>query len=111
VFQKNRFRAIRDELTPSELFDAAQAARAAGAEWLPLQVGAQWKLGQVLMPLPKYSQDKVETLRSLVESGDFRAVVDRTYPLGEVVEATRYVESDQKQGNVLLLVTAEPDTR
>jgi NADPH:quinone reductase-like Zn-dependent oxidoreductase len=65
---------------------------------------------QVLMPLPKYSQDKVETLRSLVESGDFRAVVDRTYPLGEVVEATRYVESHQKQGNVLLLVTAEPDT-
>ena len=32
-------------------------------------------------------------------------------PLGEVVEATRYVESHQKQGNVLLLVTAEPATR
>jgi lipopolysaccharide export system permease protein len=51
VFQKNRFRAVRDELTPFEMLDAAKAARDAGAEWLPLEVGAFWKLGQVLMPL------------------------------------------------------------
>jgi lipopolysaccharide export system permease protein len=51
VFQKNRFRAVRDELTPLEMLDAAKAAREAGAEWLPLEVGASWKLGQVLMPL------------------------------------------------------------
>jgi lipopolysaccharide export system permease protein len=51
VFQKNRFRAVRDELTPGEMLEAAKAARAAGAEWLPLEVGGFWKLGQVLMPL------------------------------------------------------------
>jgi lipopolysaccharide export system permease protein len=51
VFQKNRFRAVRDELTPSEMLGAAQGAKAAGAEWLPLEVGAFWKLGQVLMPV------------------------------------------------------------
>jgi hypothetical protein len=31
-------------------------------------------------------------------------VIDRRYPLDEVVEATRYVGSEQKTGNVVLLV-------
>lgn len=43
-------------------------------------------------------------LRELLESGAYRAVVDRTYPLESVVEATRYVESWQKTGNVVLTV-------
>ena len=34
-----------------------------------------------------------------------RAVVaDRTYPLEDVVEATRYVEAEQKTGNVVLTI-------
>jgi NADPH:quinone reductase-like Zn-dependent oxidoreductase len=33
-----------------------------------------------------------------------RAVIDRSYPLEEVVEATRYVETQQKTGNVVLTV-------
>ncbi len=46
-------------------------------------------------------------LRALVESGDFRAVIDRTYPLDDIVEAMRYVETQQKTGNVLIEVAAE----
>ena len=63
---------------------------------------------QVRMPIPKYTQDKVETLAALVESSDFRAVIDRTYPLDEIVEATRYVETEQKVGNVLIDVFGDP---
>ena len=40
----------------------------------------------------------------MFEAGDYRAVIDRTYPLDELVEATRYVESEQKTGNVVLIV-------
>jgi Zinc-binding dehydrogenase len=34
----------------------------------------------------------------------YRPVIDRTYQLGDVVEAARYVESGQKTGNVVLRV-------
>jgi NADPH:quinone reductase-like Zn-dependent oxidoreductase len=47
----------------------------------------------------------VEHLKGLVESGQFRPVVDRTYPLQEIVEAYRYVETQQKIGNVVITIT------
>jgi NADPH:quinone reductase-like Zn-dependent oxidoreductase len=38
----------------------------------------------------------------LLESGEFRPVIDRTYPLDQIVEAYRYVETGQKTGNVVI---------
>jgi NADPH:quinone reductase-like Zn-dependent oxidoreductase len=46
----------------------------------------------------------VEYLRRLVESGQFRPVVDRAYPFDQIVEAYRYVETQQKIGNVVITV-------
>ena len=59
---------------------------------------------KVLLPLPKYTKDTVRRAKELVELGQYRAVVDRTYPLEQAVEATRYVETEQKTGNVVLKV-------
>jgi NADPH:quinone reductase-like Zn-dependent oxidoreductase len=60
---------------------------------------------RVLLPLPRYRKEQVLFARELFEAGSYRAVIDRTYPLEEAVEATRYVETEQKAGNVVLLVS------
>jgi NADPH:quinone reductase-like Zn-dependent oxidoreductase len=44
---------------------------------------------------------------SSVAPRKYRAVIDRTYPLEDVVKATKYVETGQKTGNVVLTVSGD----
>ena len=60
---------------------------------------------RVTLPIPAYTKEDVVFVKQLVEDGRYRAVVDRTYPLERVVEATKYVETGQKTGNVVLTVS------
>jgi len=53
---------------------------------------------------PHYTKEAVLLIKGLMEAGTYRAVIDRTYPLDQVVEASRYVETQQKTGNVVLTV-------
>ena len=61
---------------------------------------------RVLFLLDSAKPEDVRQLKSLVEAGKFKPVIDRTYPLEDVVEAARYVETLQKTGNVVLTVSA-----
>ncbi|HLJ82421.1 MAG TPA: NAD(P)-dependent alcohol dehydrogenase [Ktedonobacterales bacterium] len=54
---------------------------------------------------PHYRQKDVVFLKELIEAGKYRAVIDRCYPMEDVVEAARYVETQQKTGNVVLTVS------
>jgi NADPH:quinone reductase-like Zn-dependent oxidoreductase len=53
---------------------------------------------------PKYGQEEVRHFKELIESGEFKPVIDRRYRLDQIVEAYRYVETGQKIGNVLISV-------
>jgi NADPH:quinone reductase-like Zn-dependent oxidoreductase len=59
---------------------------------------------KVMFPIPKHDQEMVVYFRELIESGEFKPVIDRTYPLDQIVEAYRYVETGQKIGNVVISV-------
>ena len=62
---------------------------------------------RVMFPLPlRPDQEIARYLRGLLESGAFRPVIDRRYPLDQIVEAYRYVETGRKIGNVV--ITVEP---
>lgn len=56
---------------------------------------------------PRYPRHDVVLLRELMESGRYRAVIDRRYALADVIEAARYVETQQKVGNVVLMIAAD----
>jgi NADPH:quinone reductase-like Zn-dependent oxidoreductase len=60
---------------------------------------------KVVFEMPRFRKEYVLLLKELLETGEYTPVVDRVYPLEDVVEATKYVETRQKTGNVVLTLT------
>jgi NADPH:quinone reductase-like Zn-dependent oxidoreductase len=59
---------------------------------------------RVLFPIPSIKQDDILYLRDMAVQGSFAALIDRKYPLEQIRNAHRYVDTGQKIGNVLVIV-------
>jgi NADPH:quinone reductase-like Zn-dependent oxidoreductase len=63
---------------------------------------------RVMFPLPLDDPGMARYFKGLIESGAFKPLVDRWYPIDQIVEAYRYVETGRKIGNVV--ITVRPST-
>ena len=98
---KLRFTRCKDSLKPGGAFLPTD-----GFGNFAMALWTRWsgdRKVRVKLP-PRYLKEHVVLLKQLIEAGKYRAVIDRTYSLEDVVEATRYVETGQKTGNVVLIV-------
>jgi NADPH:quinone reductase-like Zn-dependent oxidoreductase len=102
--QKHSFWRSRRVLNPGGLYVATDL----GFLWhVPLVALACRWIGdrKLVFPLGRSTKDDLLLVKDLVESGKYRAVIDRAYPLEDVVDASEYVETGQKIGNVVLRLT------
>jgi NADPH:quinone reductase-like Zn-dependent oxidoreductase len=98
---KHSFGRCRDSLNPGGIYLATDHLHNLILALWTSRVGDK----KVVFPIPpRYTKQDVVFLKGLMEAGQYRAVIDRRYPLADVVEACRYVETAQKTGNVVLTV-------
>ncbi|MBI2763761.1 MAG: NAD(P)-dependent alcohol dehydrogenase [Chloroflexi bacterium] len=99
----------RRSLRPGGIFVATDFGRSM-IETIVVLIASRW-IGSRRMRFATggRSQQDAEFMRQLIEAGEYRPVIDRTYPLDQVAEAHAYVETWQKAGNVVLLVSGEAE--
>jgi NADPH:quinone reductase-like Zn-dependent oxidoreductase len=94
----------RRALTPKGVYTTAGSPGSLGTVLALSLVTKITGTRRVRLGLARYRREDLLFLKGLVEAGAYRPVIDRSYALEDVVEAHRYVDTQQKIGNVVLTV-------
>jgi NADPH:quinone reductase-like Zn-dependent oxidoreductase len=100
---KHSFRRSRHSLKPGGIYISADLGFMFHMPLIALItrfVGSK----RATLGIGRYRREDLLLVKELVETGKYRPVIDRTYALDEVVEASHYVETGEKTGNVVLRV-------
>jgi len=100
---KSSFGQCKPLLKPNGMYISSELGPHAQNPFLAL-IAPLHRGKKVGFPIPKHDQAMMEYLGGLMASGEFKPLIDRTYPLDEIVAAYRYVETGQKVGNVVIIV-------
>jgi NADPH:quinone reductase-like Zn-dependent oxidoreductase len=71
--------------------------------FLPL-ITSMYRGKKTVFPIPTDIKRSILLIKKLIEERKFKAVIDRKYPLEQIVEAYKYVGAGQKTGNVVITV-------
>jgi len=99
---KHSFRRCKGSLRPGGIYLATDGWGNMARSLLIPRTGHK----KVVFPMARYTKKDILLLKQLIEAGKYHAVIDRSYPLQDAAEAARYVETQQKTGNVVLIVDA-----
>ena len=100
---KSSFGRCRRVLKPDGIYISSELGPHAQNPFLAL-IAPLSRGKKVGFPIPKHDQQMMEYFQGLLASGEFKPLIDRTYPLDEIVAAYSYVETGQKVGNVVIVV-------
>jgi NADPH:quinone reductase-like Zn-dependent oxidoreductase len=103
---KSSFSRCKKLLKPGGIYFSTDLGPHAENIYLPLLtsfIGSK----KVRFPLPKETKEQIILFKKIIEEGKYKAVIDRSYTLEQIVEATCYVETQQKTGNVVIKISDE----
>jgi NADPH:quinone reductase-like Zn-dependent oxidoreductase len=103
------FRDLRRMLVPGGTLVCAGAAKRGGwlgilARLLSMMFRARVLRQRVVVYIASIRREDLAYLKELIEAGQLRPVIDRTYPLEEAREAVRYAMSGQGRAKVVITV-------
>jgi NADPH:quinone reductase-like Zn-dependent oxidoreductase len=101
---KSTFRRCKRLLKPGGIYLSSELGPRGQNPMLAL-ITPVFRGRKVMFAIPRDNQEIVLHLRDRLDSGEFKPVIDRRYPLEEIVEAYRYVETGQKIGNVVIAIS------